>query len=106
MEEKLPANYADDSNLSVIRDEVQEVKTILETETVKVLTLFDENHIKANPDKFQCNLHSKTLYPEFCISLGEYSHRSIRETVILLEIVIDDKLTYSQHVRRSQIVQL
>ncbi len=35
--EELLANYADNSNLSVILDEVQEVKAVLEKETVKQL---------------------------------------------------------------------
>ncbi len=59
----LLANYADDSNLSVIRDEVHEVKAVLENETVKALKWFEENHMKANPDKFQCILYSKTHDP-------------------------------------------
>ncbi len=73
-EEELLENYADDSNLSIIRDEVQKVKAVLEYETVKAIKWFEENHIKANPDKFQCILHSKTPNPEFYISPRDTSH--------------------------------
>ncbi len=69
--EELLANYADDSNLSVIREEVQEVKAVLENETVKALKWFEENHMKANTNKFQYILHSKTPDPELCISLSD-----------------------------------
>ncbi len=90
--EELLSNYADDSNLCVIRDEVQEVKAVLENETVKALKWFEENHMKANPDKFQCILHSKNTDAEFCISFGDTVIEP-SDTVDLLGIVIDDKLT-------------
>ncbi len=67
---------------------MQKVKATLETETVKVLTWFDENHMKANSDKFQC----KTPDPEFCISLGNIIIDP-SDTVVLLGIAIDYTLT-------------
>ncbi len=55
--------------------------------------------MKVNPDMFRCILHSKIPDPEFCISLGD--------TVIAQStqwtswgIVIDDKLTFHQHVKK------
>ncbi len=72
---------------------------MLENETVKALKWFEENHMKANPDKFQCILHSKTTDPEFCISLGDTVIEP-SNTVDLLGIVIDDKLTFYQHVKK------
>ncbi len=78
---------------------MQEVKVVLENETVKALKWFDENHMKANPDKFQCILHSKTPDPEFYISLGDTVIEP-SDTVDLLRIVIDDKLTFHQHVKK------
>ncbi len=97
--EELLAHYTNDSHLIVIQDEVQEVKAMLENETVKPLKWFEENHMKANPDKFQCILHSKTPDPEFCISLGDTVIEP-SDTVDLLRIVIDDKLTLHQHVKK------
>ncbi len=55
--------------------------------------------MKANPNKFQCILHSKTPDPEFCISLGDTIIEP-SDTVDLLGIVIDDKLTFHQHVKK------
>ncbi len=95
--EELLANYADGSNLSIIRDEVREVNAVLENETV--LKLFEENYMKANPDKFQCILHSKTPDPEVCISVGDTVIQP-SDNVDLQGIVIDDKLTFHQHVKK------
>ncbi len=75
---------------------------MLEHETVKALKWFEENHMKANPDKFQCILHSKTPDPEFCISLGDTVIQP-SDTVDLMGIVIDDKLTFHQHVKKMTI---
>ncbi len=75
------------------------MKAVLENETVKALKWFEENHIKVNPDKFQCILHSKTPDPELCISLGDTVIEP-SDTVDLLGIVIDDKLTFHQHVKK------
>ncbi len=55
--------------------------------------------MKANPDKFECILHSKTPDPEFCISLGDTVIKT-SDTVDLLGIVIDDKLTFHEHVKK------
>ncbi len=96
--EELLATYADDSNLSVIRDEVQELKAVLENETVKALKWCEEYHMKVNPDKYQCILHSKTPDPEICISLGDTVIEPL-DTLDLLGIVIDDKLTFHQHMK-------
>ncbi len=63
------------------------MKAILETETVKALTWFEGNDMKAIVDKFQCILHSKTYDPDFCISLGS-TVIDPSDTVILLGIVI------------------
>ncbi len=98
-EEELLEYYADDSNVSIIGDEVKEVKAVLENETVKALTWLEENHMKANPEKFQCILHSKTCDPEFCILLGD-TVIELSDTEDLLGIVIDDKLTFHQHVKK------
>ncbi len=97
--EELLANYADDSNLSVIRDEVQEAKAVLENVTVKALKWFEENHMKANPDKFQCILHSKSPDPDFCISLGDTVNKP-SDRVDVLRIVIEDQFTFHQHVKK------
>ncbi len=44
-------------------------------------------------------IHSKTPDPEFCISLGDTVIEP-SDTVDLLRIVIDNKLTFHQHVKK------
>ncbi len=75
------------------------VESCVRNETVKALKWFEENHMKVNPDKFQCILHSKTPNLEFCISLCD-TVIGPSDTVDLLRIVIDDKLTFHQHVKK------
>ncbi len=76
------------------------MKAVLENETVKALKWFKENHMKANLDRFQRILHIvKTPDPEFCISLGDIVIEP-SDTVDLLGIVIDDKFTFHQHVKK------
>ncbi len=72
---------------------------MLENETMKALKWCEENHMKVNPDKFQYILHSKPPDPEFCISLGNTGIET-SDTVDLLGIVIYDKLTFHQHVKK------
>ncbi len=66
---------------------------------VLALKWLEENHINENPDRFQCNLHSKTPDPGFCISLGDIVIEPSC-TVDLLAIVIDDKVTFHHHVKK------
>ncbi len=73
---------------------------MLENETVKALKWFEEIHMKANPDKFQYILHSKTPDPEFFISLSDTVIEA-SDTVDVLGIVIDGKLTFHQHVKKT-----
>ncbi len=72
---------------------------MLLNETVKALKWFEENHMKANPDNMQCILHSKIPDIEFGISLGDIVIEP-SDTVDLLRIVIDDKLTFHQHMKK------
>ncbi len=61
------ANYADDNSLSVIREQLLDVKYALEAETEKAIRWFEENHMRANPVKFQCIVHSKAPALNFSI---------------------------------------
>ncbi len=72
---------------------------------INALKWFEENHMKANADKFQCILVSKTPGPDLCISLGDIVIEP-SDTVDLMGIVIDDKLTFHSHVKKITIIQL
>ncbi len=54
--------------------------------------------MKANPDKCQCILHSKTPDPELCIFLSDTVIEP-SDTVDLLGIVLKGQITFHQHVK-------
>ncbi len=58
-----------------------------------------ENHMWANPVKFQCIVHTKAPTLNFSISLGETDIRP-SDIVDLLGMIIDDKLSFGQHVKK------
>ncbi len=83
--ELLLANYADDNRLCVIRQ--LDVKYALEAETEKAIKWFDEHHMRANPIKFQCIVHTKTHTLNFNISLGDIDI-TLSDIVNLLGLII------------------
>ena len=89
-------NYADDNTLIVTREHLHEVKEILETEADRAIMWFDENHMKANPSKFQFIPFSKRETVTG-IKLGDYEIQPSEE-VELLGITVDRKLSFSQHI--------
>ncbi len=93
------ANYADDNSLCVIREQLFDVQYPLEAETEKAIRWFEENHMRANPVKFQCIVHTKASTLNFSISLGktDITHSDI---IDLLGMIIDDKLSFGQHVKK------
>ena len=46
-------NYADDNTLSFIHKDLLNLKSVLEQESLILISWFDKNFMKANPDKFQ-----------------------------------------------------
>ncbi len=66
--EELLANYAGDNSLCVIREQLLDVKYALEAETEKAIRWFEENHMRVNPVKFQCIVHTKPTTLNFSIS--------------------------------------
>ncbi len=93
------ANYADDNSLCVIREQLLDVKFALEVETEKAIRWFEETHMRANPIKFQCIVHSKTPTLNFSISLGE-TYITLSDIVKILDMIIDDKLSFGKHVKK------
>ncbi len=55
--------------------------------------------MRAKPVKFQCIVHSKALTLNFNISLGEIDITP-SDIVDLLGMIIDDKLSFGQHVKK------
>ena len=91
-------NYADDNTLIVTREHLHEVKEVLESEAGVAIQWFDENHMKANPSKFQFIPFSKKESIN-SIKLGECEIQP-SNAVELLGITVDRKLNFSQHVEK------
>ena len=54
-------NYADDNTLSFIHKDLLHLKSVLEQESQILISWFDQNLMKANPDKFQAICIGKKL---------------------------------------------
>ena len=64
-----------------------------------VLTWFKNNSVKANPEKFQFVILSKTKHPEYNLLIDS---NVIKESadVELLGLIIDNKLSFEKHIAR------
>lgn len=91
-------NYADDNTLSFFHCDIDVLKRVLQNESLLLIKWFEENMMKANPDKFQA------------ICIGKKTHESIshfklqdfeiecEDDVTLLGVDIDYMLNFSNHV--------
>ena len=91
-------NYADDNTLSFIHKDLLYLKSVLEQESLFLISWFDKNFMKANPEKFQA------------ICIGKKSHENIDsfqvgqtnikcdDNVTLLGINLDYMLKFDDHV--------
>ena len=91
-------NYADDNTIGSFHEDIFELKRNLEMSADIVLTWFDNNQMKVNPEKFQTlvvkkanevndidlNISGQTIKPTSCVKL--------------LGLFIDDQLTFDKHV--------
>ena len=69
-------------------------------EVKNVLTQFKINSMKANPEKFQFMILSKTRRPEYNLLIDS---NVIKESadVELLGLIIDNKLSFEKHIART-----
>ena len=75
-------NYADDNTLSFIHKDLLHLKSVLEQESQILISWFDQNLMKANPDKFQA------------ICIGKKTHDNIESFQIgQTNIKCDDGVT-------------
>jgi len=92
-------NYADDNTLSFSHSHPGIVKDTLEKAANYALQWFRENHMKANPTKFQAMVLGRNGKGDgmvFCLSNGVTIEPS--EHVTLLGLNLDKKLTFNCHV--------
>lgn len=91
-------NYADDNTLSYIHKDLTTLKSVLEQESQNLLTWFENNFMKANPDKFQAICIGKITHDH--IDSFQIGQASIKcdDSVTLLGINIDYMLKFDEHV--------
>jgi hypothetical protein len=93
-------NYADDNTISVIGENVNDVLSLLEESASMCMNWFNENMLKANPDKFQLIIldrNRQTSYKDLHIIVNETQITPV-DSVRLLGIQIDVNLDFSSHV--------
>ena len=91
-------NYSDDNTLIVTKQSIDEVTGTLELEAGRAIMWFNENHMKANPSKFQFIPFSKKESVT-SIRLDECEIQP-SDQVELLGIIVDKKLNFCQHVNK------
>ena len=96
-------NYADDNTVSFIHKDLHILKNVLEQESMNLIKWFENNFMKANPEKFQAICLGKRAYEGIDSFDLEGSQIKCEENVTLLGINIDHMLKMDKHV--SEICQ-
>ena len=92
-------NYADDNSLSFCHKDLDIVKQTLERESSHLITWFEQNRLKANPEKFQAIVVSKKKNDEsITFNIGDTNIRS-EKCVKLLGVTVDSKLNFDSHIQ-------
>ena len=90
------ANYADDNSPFSCCNDIESVISQLQKDSETLLTWFDNNRLKANPDKFHLILSERNTEQDF-IQIQQFKilNSSCKK---LLGITIDNKLSFDEHV--------
>ena len=93
-------NYAEDNTVSFIHKDFNFLKSVLESDSLNLICWFEENSMKANPDKFQAICIGKKTYDNIeTFRIGETDIKC-ENNVSLLGINIDFMLKYDDHVTK------
>ena len=90
-------NYADDNNLYSCGKSLIDIKENLVSDTKSILNWFRLNSLKANPVKFQSMILGDKSHHKHELKINSIKVEA-SDDVLLLEIRIDKKLTFKQHV--------
>ena len=90
-------NYADDNSVGCSGNNPEEITNNLKHVVNITLKWFEDNYLKANPDKFQFILFSK-LRHDCTLSINEKVNISSSTEVKLLGVTIDASLSFSSHI--------
>ena len=91
------ANYADDNHLYNKNECIENLKIDLVNDVNAAVTWFHENHMIANPDKFQCIMLSRNGG----VSIPHSVHNNIlypTDEIKVLGVTLDDSLNFKSHV--------
>ena len=91
-------NYADDNTVSFIHKDFNFLKSVLESDSLNLISWFEENSMTANPGKFQAICIGKKTYDN--IETFRICETDIKceNNVSLLGINIDFMLKFDNHV--------
>ena len=93
-------NFADDNTITAFANTISELINALETESEIAIRWFNDNEMIVNPDKFQAIIINRkgneNLTNQHNLKFNQYEICS-KNSVVLLGIEIDDKLTFENH---------
>ena len=95
--ETLICNYADDNTLMQSSINIEEIQSKLQAGIDSVLNWFKDNSMKANPDKFQLIVLSRTRNIKMNLQIEETSIES-KNQVKLLGVTLDSRLLFTNHI--------
>ena len=92
-------NFADDNTLSSFAKTIENLISILESESEIAINWFKNNHMIVNPGKFQAIIFDKHKgnHTNRTINISQKEIKAVAE-VKLLGIEIDDKLNFNHHI--------
>ena len=93
-------NYmtADDNTVSAAEHDLSKLVSNLVEDSLRLIKWFAENHMKANPDKFQALAVGKHTMDENITFNLENNVINCEEHVKLLGVTIDFKLNFNLHI--------
>jgi len=91
-------NYADDNTLALIGPTFELVKHKLEFDTKQAVKWFNDNKMKANPDKFQVMFMGKDVPASFELQICE-SRVMSSSKIEILGIILDSKLKFDSAIK-------
>ena len=92
-------NYADDNNVSAADHDLSNLVFNLVEDSLRLIKWFAENHMKANPDKFQAIAVGKhTMDENITVNLENNNVINCEEHVKLLGDTIDFNLNFNRHI--------
>ena len=92
-------NYADDNTLALIGPDFDTVKYKMEVDAKKAVHWFNQNGMKANPEKFQVMFMGKNVPKRFKICIYDINIES-SENIEILGIILDTRLKFDLMVRQ------